>query len=143
MTRHNVPGDSGWFELRDIKELTEDHQLEYLDFLDGLRDQKRQALAALNANPAVMANPADDTPVDLTHQELIPANNLVEGWVITDSSFGIPRPRPLPLIAGNVLRQAMSPYYRALNGVVPKESPGSDSTSTATSAENATAPPAP
>jgi len=133
MTRHNVPGDGGWFELRDIRELNEDHQIEYLDLADKLRQDKRDATAARPPeNPAVMPVPGDEAPVRLTRAELAPVRELVEGWVVADSSFGIPLPHPLPLVAGNVFREAIDFYYGALNGETPKENPGSDSTSTST-----------
>jgi hypothetical protein len=146
MTRHNVPGDGGWFELRDIRELTSDHQDQYMDFIAELREAKRSAAAAALAaeNPAVMPDPDADIPVRLTRKDLGPVYALVESWVITDSSFGaLPLPKPLPLLAANVLRNAMDGIFSALNGETPKENPGSASTSTATSTGTATAPPAP
>ena len=124
MKRVEVPSDGGWFELRDIKELTSDHQEEYLDLADELREKKRAALAALPpVNPAVMPDPDDDTPVRLTRKDTAPIRELVERWVVADSSFGVPVPRPLPLPAANVLRDELEPYLEALNGIVPKESP--------------------
>lgn len=143
MTRHDVPG-GGWFDLRGAADLTEDHQNQYLDLLDKLRDDKRKAVAAAIAaeNPAVMPNPDDDTPVDLTRAEERPVRDLVESWILTDSSFGIPLPHPLPLLAANVLRRGLRPVFVALNGGIPKENPDGDSTSTGTSPETAGAPPA-
>ena len=123
MKRVDVPG-GGWFDLRDIAELTSAHQEDYLDKADELREAKREALAALPpANPAVMPDPADETPVRLTRKDLGPVRDLVESWVLADSSFGMPLPKPLPLVAANVLREALDGYYGALNGEVPKESP--------------------
>ena len=143
MRRVDVPG-GGWFDLRDMNELNEDHQIEYLDLADRLRQDKRDLLAALPPeNPAVMPDPADEVPVRLTHKDLGPVRDLVEGWLIPDSSYGIPLPKPRPLALVNVIRQELNPYYGALNGDVPNESPASASTSTATSAEAADAPPAP
>ena len=121
MKRVDVPG-GGWFDLRDIAELTSDHQEQYLDLADELREQKRERLAALPpVNPAVMPDPADDTPVRLTRKDTAPIRELVEGWVVADSSFGMPVPKPLPLLASNVLRDALEPVYESLNGTVPKE----------------------
>ena len=121
MKRVDVPG-GGWFDLRDIAELTSDHQEQYLDLADELREQKRERLAALPpVNPAVMPDPADETPVRLTRKDLGPVRDLVESWVLADSSFGMPLPKPLPLVAANVLREALDGYYGALNGEVPKE----------------------
>ena len=122
MKRVGVPG-GGWFDLRDIANLNSDHQEAYLDKADELRDAKRQRLAALESrlNPAVMPDPADDTPVRLTRKDLGPVRELVEGWVVADSSFGMPLPKPLPLMASNVLREALEEYFSALNGDVPKE----------------------
>ena len=141
MKRVDVPG-GGWFDLRDIAELTSDHQEQYLDLADDLREAKRERLAALPPlNPAVMPDPADDTPVRLTRKDTGPIRALVEGWIVADSSFGMPLPKPLPLVAANVLRDALEPAISALNGEVPKESPASASTSSATSPEAAIAPP--
>jgi hypothetical protein len=140
MKRVDVPG-GGWFELRDIGELTSDHQEQYLDLADDLRETKQQLTALLPPeNPAVMPDPADTTPVRLTRKELGPIRQLVEGWIVADSSFGMPLPKPLPLIASNVLREALEPCFSALNGDVPKENPGSGSTSGITSPDPATAP---
>ena len=150
MKRVPVPdgsgGELGWFDLRDMSELNEDHQLEYLDLADKLRQDKRDALAAADAlaNPAVMPDPDDETPVKLTRKELGPIRDLVEGWVIVGSSFPLPLSRPQPLPVVNVLRVELDPYYDALNGtVVPNGSPASASTSSATSPDPVTAPPAP
>ena len=133
MKRVDVPG-GGWFDLRDIGDLTSDHQEQYLDLADELRERKREALAALPpVNPAVMPDPADDTPVRLTRKDTGPIRELVEGWVVADSSFGMPLPKPLPLMAANVLRAELDGYYGALNGdVTPNGSPVSASTSTGT-----------
>ena len=133
MKRVDVPG-GGWFDLRDIAELTSDHQEQYLDLADELRERKREALAALPpVNPAVMPDPADETPVRLTRKDLGPVRDMVEGWVVTDSSYGMPLPKPLPLMAANVLRAELDGYFGALNGdVTPNGSPASASTSTAT-----------
>jgi len=121
MKRVDVPG-GGWFDLRDIAELTSDHQEQYLDLADELREQKRERLAALPpVNPAVMPDPADDTPVRLTRKDTAPIRELVEGWVVADSSFGMPVPKPLPLLASNVLKDALEEYFSGLNGEVPKE----------------------
>lgn len=135
MTRVNVPGDGGWFELRDIKELTSDHQEQYLDLADELREAKRQRQAELESqlNPAVMPDPADDTPVRLTRKDTAPIREMVTGWMVADSSYGMPLPKPLPLLASNVLRDALEPVFGALNGdVTPNGSPASASTSSAT-----------
>ncbi len=124
MKRVDVPG-GGWFDLRDIAELTSDHQEQYLDLADELREQKRERLAALPpVNPAVMPDPADDTPVRLTRKDTAPIRELVEGWVVADSSFGMPVPKPLPLLASNVLKDALEEYFSGLNGDVPKENQG-------------------
>ena len=124
MTRVDVPG-GGWFELKDINELTSDHQEQYLDLADELREAKRKRLAALPPlNPAVMPDPADDTPVRLTRKDTAPIRELVEGWVVADSSFGMPVPKPLPLLASNVLKDALEEYFSGLNGDVPKENQG-------------------
>ena len=121
MKRVEVPG-GGWFDLKELSELTSDHQEAYLDLADELREKKRAELAALPPlNPAVMADPADETPVRLTRKDRGPVRDLVESWVLTDSSFGMPLPKPLPLVAANVLREALDGYYGALNGEVPKE----------------------
>jgi len=121
MKRVDVPG-GGWFDLRDIAELTSDHQEQYLDLADELREQKRERLTALPpVNPAVMPDPADDTPVRLTRKDTAPIRELVEGWVVADSSFGMPVPKPLPLLASNVLKDALEEYFSGLNGEVPKE----------------------
>ena len=145
MKRVPVPdgsgGELGWFDLRDIGELTSDHQEQYLDLADELREAKRAMLAELPPlNPAVMPDPADDTPVRLTRKELGPIRELVQGWVVADSSFGVPLPQPLPLVAANVLREALDGHFSALNGEVPKENPVSDSTSGTISPDPATAP---
>ena len=121
MKRVDVPG-GGWFDLRDIAELTSDHQAQYLDLADELREQKRERLAALPpVNPAVMPDPNDETPVRLTRKDTAPIRELVEGWVVADSSFGMPVPKPLPLLASNVLKDALEEYFSGLNGEVPKE----------------------
>jgi hypothetical protein len=143
MTRHDVPG-GGWFDLLGPDALTEDHQNQYLDLLDRLKDDKRQALAALAPPAHPLAAPDDEAPVTLSRAEERPVRELVESWVLTGSSYGVPLARPLPLLAVNVLRQSLRPVYSALNGVVvPKESQDGDSTSTPTSPEDAAAPPAP
>ena len=140
MKRVTVPG-GGWFDLRDISELTSDHQEQYLDLADEIREAKRERLAALPPlNPAVMPDPADDTPVRLTRKDTGPIRELVEGWVVTGSSFGIPIPRPLPLVASNVLRDELEFFLSALNGEVPKENPVSGSTSGGTSPDPVPAP---
>ena len=133
MRRVDVPG-GGWFDLRDIGDLTADHQEEYLDLADELRERKRETLAALPpVNPAVMPDPDDETPVRLTRKDTAPIRALVEGWVVADSSFGMPLPKPLPLVASNVLRAELEPVFGALNGdVTPNGSPGSEPTSTGT-----------
>ncbi len=134
MARHEVPG-GGWFDIGDVSALTEDHQNQYLDLGDKLREVKRELSrpAAMAANPAVMPDPADEAEVELTRAEQLPIRALVEGWVVEGSSFGMPLPHPLPLVAANVLRRGLSPVFLALNGQVPKESPGSGSPSTPTS----------
>lgn len=144
MTRHPVPG-GGWFDIGDVSGLTEDHQNQYLDLGDKLREDKRKVLAAaaFAANPAVMPDPDAEIAVDLDRTEQQPIRDLVISWVLEGSSYGVPLPHPLPLIAANVLRKAMSPIFSALNGFVPKENQDSGSTSTSTSAEPAAAPPAP
>jgi len=125
MKRVEVPDGGGWFDLRDLKDLTSDHQEEYLDLADELREKKRAAQAALPpANPAVMPDPLDEAPVRLTRKDTTPIRELVEGWMVSDSSFGLPLPRPLPLLASNVLRDALEPVFEALNGTVPKENQG-------------------
>jgi len=140
MKRVDVPG-GGWFDLRDIGDLTSDHQEQYLDLADEIREAKRERLAALPPlNPAVMPDPADDTPVRLTRKDTKPIRELVEGWVVAGSSFGMPLPKPLPLTASNVLRGELEFYLSALNGEVPKESPVSGSTSSAISADPVPAP---
>jgi hypothetical protein len=133
MKRVDVPG-GGWFDLRDMSELTSDHQEAYLDLADELRERKREALAALPpVNPAVMPDPADDTPVRLTRKDTAPIREMVTGWMVADSSYGMPLPKPLPLLASNVLRDALEPVFGALNGdVTPNGSPASASTSSAT-----------
>ena len=40
---------------------------------------------------------------------------------MADSSFGMPVPKPLPLLASNVLKDALEEYFSGLNGDVPKE----------------------
>jgi hypothetical protein len=143
MTRHDVPG-GGWFDLLGPDALTEDHQNQYLDLLDKLKDDKRQALAALAPAAHPLAAPDDETPVTLSRAEERPVRELVESWVLTGSSYGVPLARPLPLLAVNVLRQSLRPVYSALNGVVvPKENQDGDSTSTPTSPGDAAVPPAP
>jgi hypothetical protein len=144
MTRHPVPG-GGWFDIGDVSGLNEDHQNQYLDLGDKLREDKRKVLAAaaFAANPAVLPDPDAEITVELDRAEQQPIRDLVLSWVLADSSYGNPLPHPLPLVAANVLRRAMSPIYGALNGIVPKESPDSASTSTSTSADPAAAPPAP
>ena len=134
MKRVEVPGGDGWFDLNELSGLTSDHQEEYLDLADELRADKREALAAAEAakNPAVMPGPVEDIPVRLTRKDLGPINALVEGWMVAGSSFGMPLPKPMPLMAANVLANALEPVFSALNGSVPKENPGSDSTSTST-----------
>jgi hypothetical protein len=140
MKRVTVPG-GGWFDLRDLSDLTSDHQEQYLDLGDELRQAKRDALAALPpVNPAVMPDPADETPVRLTRKDTGPIRELVQGWMVADASFGMPLPRPLPLLAANVLRDALESAFGALNGEVPKESPESASTSGGTSPEPVPAP---
>ena len=145
MKRVEVPGDGGWFDLKDLSDLTSDHQEQYLDLADELREQKRERLNAMPPlNPAVMPDPNDETPVRLTRKDTKPIRELVEGWVVADSSFGMPLPKPLPIIASNVLRAELEPFFGALNGdVTPNGSPVSASTSSGTSTETATAPPAP
>ena len=141
MKRVDVPG-GGWFDLRDMSELTSDHQEQYLDLADEIREAKRERLAELEAqrNPAVMPDPADDSPVRLTRKDTGPIREMVEGWVVAGSSFGIPLPRPLPLVASNVLRDELEFYLSALNGEVPKENPASASTSGDTSPDPVPAP---
>ncbi len=142
MKRVDVPGGV-WFDLRDIAELTSDHQEAYLDLADELREQKRERLNAMPPlNPAVMPDPADETPVRLTRKDTKPIRELVEGWVVADSSFGMPLPKPLPIIASNVLRAELELFFGALNGdVTPNGSPVSASTFSGTSTETADAPP--
>ena len=145
MKRVDVPG-GGWFDLRDIAELTSDHQEDYLDLADELREQKRERLNALPPlNPAVMPDPADDTPVRLTRKDTKPIRELVEGWVVADSSFGMPLPKPLPHHrVATCCGLSYELFFGALNGdVTPNGSPVSASTSSGTSTETATAPPAP
>ena len=147
MNRVDVPGPGGgWFDLRPISDLTSDHQEQYLDLADEIREAKRERLAALPpANPAVMPDPAAaEAPVRLTRKDTVPIREMVEGWVVADSSFGVPLPKPLPLIAANVLRDKLDPYLGALNGdVTPNGSPASAPTSASTSADPAPALPPP
>jgi len=139
MKRVNVPGGA-WFDLRDIGDLTSQHQEDYLDLGDQIREAKRAALAALPpVNPAVMPDPDDETPVRLTRKDTGPIRELVEGWMVADSSFGVPLPKPLPLIAANVLREALEPIFDALNGNVPDPKPSAP-TSGGTSTDAAGAP---
>lgn len=139
MKRAEVPG-GGWFDLRSVNDLTSEHQEQYLDLGDEIREAKRAALAALPpVNPAIMPDPDDETPVRLTRKDTGPIRDLVTGWVVADSSFGLPLPSPLPLVAANVLRDALEPVFAALNGEVPAPKPP-DPTSSATSAAGAAAP---
>jgi hypothetical protein len=88
----------------------------------------------------VMPDPADEAEVRLTRKETGPIQELVLSWILEDSSYGVPLPKPLPLLAANVLRIALADYFSALNGVVPKESPEPGSTSGGTSPDPAPAP---
>jgi len=141
MTRYEVPG-GGWFDLKGPGDLTEDHQNQFLDLVDELKNRKRQALATVfaTANPGMVPGAADETPVELTLAEERPLRDLVLSWTLEGSSYGVPLPYPLPLLASNVLRLRLGPTYRALHGLIPKESLDSDSPSTPTSP--APAPPA-
>lgn len=149
MARVNVPGTSDWFELADISILTSDHQFDLDELRDGLIEAKRRRLAASApppANPAVMADPAD-TDVRLAGRDLIPVYELVLGWVVTDSSRGLPVKFPLAAGTWNVLRAAVAPYFATLNGAVaPKaetdQEETGESTSTTTSPEPVPALPA-
>jgi hypothetical protein len=124
MTRHDVPG-GGYFDLRPISDLNSDHQDEYTELSIEIRERKRREQAALvPVNPAVMPDPnaeAEDAPVRLSPKDTRPVRDLLLSWILTDSSFGVPVTWPLPLPAANVLRKALSPYYDALNGDVPKD----------------------
>ena len=139
-----TPGDpeGGWFDLIDLGKLNSDHQDEYLDLADELRETKRRAHgAAAPGESGGDAGPGGSRPrCRLTRKELGPVRDLVERWVVTDSSYGIPLPKPLPLSAVNVLREALDGYFGALNGDSPKGNPASASSSGATSPEAAPAP---
>jgi hypothetical protein len=141
MTRHPVPGTEHWFDFRPIGDLTSDHQDQYLDLGDHLREKKREAererLAA--EHPGMIPDPDQDIPVRLTRKDTGPIRDLVLGWILADSSFGIPLPSPLPLTASNVLRVALEPVFSALNGEVP-DPKTSDTTSASTSGDTADAP---
>lgn len=116
--------DLGWFDLNGLSSLTSEHQETYLDLGDELRENKRAVLAALPpVNPAIMPDPDDETPVRLTRKDTGPIRDLVEGWMVAGSSFGVPLPKPLPLVAANVLREALEPVFAALNGEVPDPKP--------------------
>lgn len=122
MTRVTVPGTDDWFELRDTGFLTSDHQFDLDDLRESLRDAKRARLAAQPpANPAVMADPNEERPVDLTQRELIPVYELVMSWAVSDSSRGMPVKFPLPAATWNTLRAELGPFFRLLNGTAPKE----------------------
>ena len=146
MKRHLVPGTEHWFDFRDLSELTSDHQDEYLDLGDELRDRKREAAIAalIAANPGLIPDPDQEIPVTLDRKETRPIRDLVLTWVLADSSFGVPLPSPLPLLAANVLRKVLEPFFVALNGNVPKpttDDSAASTTSSSTSSENASAPP--
>jgi hypothetical protein len=144
MTRHPVPGTEHWFDFGDLSGLTADHQDEYLDLGDKLREAKREAererLAA--AHPGMIPDPDQDIPVRLTRKDTGPIRDLVLSWVLESSSYGLPLPSPLPLVANNVLRQALEPFFSALNGEVPADPTpeARSSISGSTSGETAAAP---
>jgi hypothetical protein len=146
MTRHEVPGTDHWFDFRDLDSLTSQHQDEYLDLGDQLRAKKREAAleALAAAHPGMIPDPDQDIPVTLDRKETRPVRDLVLSWILEGSSFGVPLPDPLPLLAANVLRKALEPFFLALNGNVPKPPPPSPSapsiTSSSTSPGNAAAP---
>lgn len=133
MTRYDVP-DGGYFDLRPISALNSDHQDEYTELSIEIRERKRREQAAqVPVNPAVMPDPnAEEAPVRLSPKDTRPVRDLLLSWILADSSFGVPLTWPLPLPAANVLRAALSPYYDALNGEVPKEeeTPGTGGSAT-------------
>jgi hypothetical protein len=145
MTRHPVPGTGHWFDFRPVDVLTSDHQDQYLDLGDELRERKREAEreALITAHPGMIPAPDQQIEVSLNRKEVLPLRDLVLSWIMADSSFGATLPSPLPLAVANVLRVALAPVYSALNGVVPAdptpEAPSS--TSESTSGGTAAAPP--
>lgn len=146
MTRHNVPG-GGHFDLRPIPDLNSDHQDEYLALSMDIREKKRREQAAqVPVNPAVMPDPnagAEEAPVRLTPQDTRPVRDLLLSWILADSSYGVPVNWPLPLPAANVLRNALSPYYDALNGDNPKEEEQPEAGGSATTSPAGSASPLP
>lgn len=138
--RIDLPG--GWADLLEISALNADHQDEYVDLGQEIREKKEAALAAtepapLPDNPAVMADPADKPAIRLTRKDVRPIQDLVAGWVVKDISY--PGVLPwnsasralMPLPDWNVLRDALEPYFGALNGESgPKEATGDGSAAT-------------
>jgi len=144
MARVNVPASgpnpAGWFDLKDPSVLTPDHQDEYFDLGDRLREEKRAKRAAeqFAANPAVQPDP--DGPVRLSRTELFPIYSLVLSWVHEGNSFGAEMPltregrNALGLAAWNAVKEALDPCFDVLNGNGPKETPPPDGTTSGTSA---------
>lgn len=146
MTRHLVPGTEHWFDLRDLSELTSDHQDEYTAEAIEIRLAKQEAerTALALAHPGMIPDPDQDIPVRLTPVDTRPMRDLLLSWILAGSSFPLPLAFPLPIVPWNVLKKALEPYYSALNGEVPDPKPGGTSpgTSASTSRDTAGAPPA-
>jgi hypothetical protein len=141
MTRHPVPGTDHWFDFRDLSSLTSEHQDQYLDLGDELRERKREAERErlIAEHPGMIPDPDQEIPVRLGRKGVAPIRDLVLSWVLEGSSFGVPLPSPLPLVASNVLTKALEPYYSALNGEVPEDPTPAAGASTSGSISGGTA----
>jgi hypothetical protein len=125
-----------WIDLKDLGELNRDHQDDWADLREKIRDAKEAARAPLPPvsplNPAVMADPSDRPerpPVTLNTKDVRPMHDQVLTWMVTDSSYGWPLPWTpamsvdIGLPAWNKVIAGLEPVFEALNGIVPKENP--------------------
>jgi hypothetical protein len=139
MARLNLLDGSGWFDLMEAGGLNADHQDEYWDMQEDVREKKRALLPPPGPDPANPAVMAPEPVIKMTRKDVKPIQDLVAGWVVQGTSFAGVLPwdagsrTRMPLAAWNALREAFDPFYDILNGEGPKETPAPDETTSATS----------
>lgn len=130
--RVNLP-EGQWIDLREVSELNRDHQDDWAELSEKIRNAKEAARPPLPeldaANPAVMPDPADRPPVTLNRKDVRPLHDLALQWLVKETSFGYPLPwttatsKLLALPSWNLVIDKLetASYFDDLNAIVPKE----------------------